>query len=147
MLVLNCLLIYYSEYHFPCQFTRVNAILILVEEIIPICQILSTWSTLHLTRLRKDFLMTTVLPNHQNISNWGHCRRLMNTLKSYKSWSIQIYQLVIVEMVWVSTKKLQESHMIYMDFQLQVWPPDFKSKSIYQLHFREYMQSIVDLIC
>ena len=61
--------------------------------------------------------------------------------------TIQIYQLVIVQMVWVSAKKLQESYMIYMDFHLQVGTSDSISKSSYQLHFRDYVRSIVDLIC
>ena len=71
----------------------------------------------------------------------------MNNLKLLKSWLIQIYQLVIVAMVRVSTKKLQESYMIYMDFHLQIYTSDSTSKSSYQLHFRDYVQSIVDLIC
>ena len=60
--------------------------------------------------------------------NWGLCGKLVNTLKPWKSWLIQRYQFVIVEMVRVSTKKLQESDMIYMDFHLQLWSSSSKSE-------------------
>ena len=49
--------------------------------------------------------------------------------------------------VSVNKKAARVLHMIYMDFHLQVWTSDSISKSSYQLHFRDYVQSIVDLIC
>ena len=108
-----CLFIFsLLENHFPYQFTLACAILILAQEIISNMTIFINLN--HFEGLRKGFLMITVLPNHQIISNWGLCSRLMSSLKPWKSYLIQKYRLVIVKMVWVSTKKLEESlHDLY----------------------------------
>ena len=45
------------------------------------------------------------------------------------------------------SKKAARVLLIYMDFHLQVGTSDSISKSSYQLHFRDYVRSIVDLIC